>query len=161
MGIMISVGLGGGARHDVGQGVAHQQAEHRGDHRQLQRAHEDNKVGVHLALRHAVIHHRGGGEEAGDVIKGEAVAVVGKGVVGHKDQRHHDEQHRPHRIGRQRQALHQGVGFLIHPSARFPTGSRPDLRSRPAPRSPPRRFRPSRRRRRSSRRTYRSTRTSS
>ena len=65
-------------------GVAHQQADKGGDHCQLQRADEDQQVGVHLPGDLPLCHRGGGGEEAGDVVKGKVEVGIGKGVVGHK-----------------------------------------------------------------------------
>ena len=87
--------------------VAQQQAYSGGYHGQLQRAAEDDEIGVHLAGRRAVVNGRGGGEEAGDVIKGEVEIRVRERIVRHEDERDDDEQHRPHRIRCQQQALSQ------------------------------------------------------
>ncbi len=108
------LGAGRGAGEDEGDGIAHQEAEDGGDHRQLQRAPEDEQVGVgddavRLARR---------GEEAGDVRGGEGEVVVGEGVVGDEAQGHDDEEQRPQAVGGQGQApgQAQSVPFL-HASA--------------------------------------------
>ena len=113
------LGAAAGAGHDVGHGVAHQQADKGGDHCQLQRADEDQQVGVHLPGDLPLCHRGGGGEEAGDVVKGKVEVGIGKSVVGHKAQRHHDKQRRPHGVRGQDQLLQKPTlagGVSLHSS---------------------------------------------
>ena len=94
------LGLGIGPGHDVSQGVGQHQADEGGDHSQLQRAPEDQQIGVDLFGGAVLLDHLGGGgKEPLDVLQGEVKVVVGEGVVCHEDQRHQDEEHGPQGVG--------------------------------------------------------------
>ena len=115
---LLGAGLGPG--HDVGQGIGQHQADGGGDDGQFQGPPEDEQIRPYLLGGAILLDDVGGGhEEPLDVLQGEGKVVVGKRVVGHKDQGDQDEEHRPHRVrgqgevvGPEDPALLLGEGFV-------------------------------------------------
>ena len=96
-----------GTGHDIGHGISQQQADNGGNHCQLDRPHEDQKIGSDLHGGAVLLYNIAGcGKEAGDILGGKRELVVRKGVIGNEGQRHHHKQGRP-----------KGVGSQSHPVA--------------------------------------------
>ena len=113
----------GGAGDDIRDGVAHEQADGRGDDGQLHRAPEDEQVRVHLARSAAVVGDRAhGGEKLRQVFGREPEALVRERIVGHEHERHGHEDDRPHGIRCERQTMRQrgaavfGMDAIVHSS---------------------------------------------
>ena len=115
----------GGAGDDICDGVAHEQADGRGDDSQLHRAPEDEQVGVYLARGAAVVGDRAhSGEEFCQVFGREPEALIRKRIVGHEYERHGHKDDRPHGIRCERQTLRQrGAAVFGADAAAHSSGS--------------------------------------
>lgn len=116
-------GAGGAAMYM--RGVAHEQADGRGDDSQLHRAPEDEQVGVYLARGAAVVGDRAhGGEEFRQVFGREPEALIRERIVGHEYERHGHKDDRPHGIRCERQTLRQrGAAVFGADAAAHSSGS--------------------------------------